>query len=400
MRLFLGVSLLLLNLSQTMLAKSQEDTKKNPPPPQDNLAGMLTEDNGKTVLDYPYQKDQQDFPSSLQFKEIKTGKKNKIEVLQEVIQLTSNPSKEDKAAQNLFLGIYDRLEKGDLKFSDDEKVALLAWDKTYGKKLSDLAKKLKKYDFCQVKLTLEDHVQNFSTLIDASRNYLFAGFFSFNVNQDFPDRVEDVISILNASHECRPSILEALLNLASRLTIAELTQQLATQKKLDQKNTTKIANLIGDQVLTKNIITESFRREFWVVFYKSSKDLTETLLDIQKAYSAKFPNDKNPIFDEQKFLTRASHCFSTLVDTIEKNTSLDKEPEACQIKTLADNNLSDINSNKLDQWNKANQETPIVFNEILIGTLLPKKLTAKLKFIIEDKQKLEKLVNQLQKKQA
>lgn len=398
MRILLGTYLLFFNLSSIIFAKDQPQRTPASESSKSSLMTELEEHSDKTVLDYPYQIDQRSFASSLQFQELKTGKKNKLDVLTEIIQLTSHPSKEDKAASSLFIGIYARLHEDLIKFSDDEKSALVAWDKSYGKRYGELAKSLQAYDFCQVKLNIVGHVLTFSALIDSSRNYLLASFFSNNLNEDFMKRVEDVLYVLKTSHECTPTIIESILNLETRLTIAELTKGLADQKKIDLKTAVKIANLIGDQSQTKKMLHESFRREFWIAFYKSIKDLTPTLLDIQKAYTAKFPNDKNPIFDEKILLENGASCFSFLIDSMLKNNSFEKEPDICQAKTIPDDKTPDIKSNKLEKWNIANQSTPMIFNAILYHFLIPKNMAAKLKYIFEDKQKLEKIVSQLQAK--
>ncbi len=398
MRIFLGTYLLFFSLSSIIFAKDQPQRTPASESSKSSLMTELEEHSDKTVLDYSYQIDQKSFSSSLRFQELKTGKRNKVALLKDIIQLTSNPSKEEKATKSLFLDIYDRLHKDLIKFSNDEKSALVAWDNSYGKKYGELAKSLKGYDFCQVNLNIASHVLNFSALIDSSRNYLLASFFSSNLNDIFMNRVEDVVAVLDATHECTPTIIESILNLETRLTIAELTKGLADQKKIDLKTAVKIANLIGDQSQTKKMLHESFRREFWIAFYKSIKDLTPTLLDIQKAYTAKFPNDKNPIFDEKILLENGASCFSFLIDSMLKNNSFEKEPDICQAKTIPDDKTPDIKSNKLEKWNIANQSTPMIFNAILYHFLIPKNMAAKLKYIFEDKQKLEKIVSQLQAK--
>ncbi len=320
------------------------------------------DENKKTVLDFSYLVDQQDFPSIFNLPQVRMGRKNKAEVFD---RFYGYYARSGNAKYFDFLDRFVPYLKSTKPFPmDGKQTALLQEMNNFvTPHFEKLVNSLKECDHCQIKPDLINYVPtmipyfyptyfvNYVTTIISyfhpTKFYLYSSLLSSDLNQNLPLRVKNIVFVLDSFHECKPNLLEVILGTTLRNEMLDLTRILLNKNKISKETAHIVSNTIGDKTLAKKKFAEAMEMEFWSFPYLTGTKSSLFLSELKKEYKKTFPKDPNKFFNEKKFLQQASRCYNELISGLESE-SFENISNFCSKKEIPSDNPEDCNLQNLN----------------------------------------------------
>lgn len=337
------------------------------------------------LTDFKYTEDYRFLPKELHNPVIKSGKNNGFEFFKTLMK-DENLSKEESS---LVLNILDQIGKKKLSLSNAQKKTIKDWDRINSGKIEQDLKQIEQFDYCQPALNFQSSAVT-QVGIDKMRLYVLAASLASNVNEQLLKRMNNLTRALNFMRSCNLTSISTIIDIVTTEMSFELVEVLAKQNKIKPETVKKAVAMYPGEEFFRREMAESFKREFWLEVYTTTKQFENYFRALNEIYIEKYPG-KTPVYDSAWVWKFTGDCAASQMRVA--LTSKEPAEATCDMGFIKNVKrfTAEKQGNPWDRLHEINQDEPYLLSKMWVVYFTHRVE----KSMLQDLKRLDNLVSSL-----